>query len=114
MNNKVRRIAAIIGIVLILSMYLVSFISSFFATKYSYGLFIASVFSTIVIPIMIWWFITIYKWVHKNDKPVNPDEAGAPNNTEQTEIPDDATKENILNDTAEAEALGDAGENGQH
>lgn len=69
--NKVKRIAAIIGIILICSMYLISLLSAFFASEYSNGLFAASVFSTIVIPILIWWFLTIYKWVHKNDNKVN-------------------------------------------
>jgi hypothetical protein len=73
--NKVKRIAAIVGIVLIASMYLVSLLSAFFATKYSNGLFLASVFSTIVIPIIIWWYITIYKWVHKNDEPADAGDA---------------------------------------
>lgn len=72
--KRVKRIAAIVGIVLIASMYLISLLSAFFATKYSNGLFLASVFSTIVIPIMIWWFITIYKWVHRKDEPMEPGE----------------------------------------
>lgn len=67
--NKVKRIAAIIGIALILSLYVLSFISALIATPYSHGLFLASVFSTIVIPILLWWFLTIYKWVHRNDTP---------------------------------------------
>jgi uncharacterized BrkB/YihY/UPF0761 family membrane protein len=66
--NKVKRIAAIVGIVLIASMYIISFISAFVASEYSNGLFLASIFSTVVIPIMIYGFITIYKYVHKNDK----------------------------------------------
>lgn len=65
--NKGKRIAAIIGIILLASMYLISLLSAFFAKEYSGGLFLASLFSTLVIPILIWWFITIYKWVHKND-----------------------------------------------
>jgi len=71
--KKVKRISAIIGIVLIASMYIISLISAFFATKYAPGLFLASIFSTIVIPIMIYGFFTIYKYVHKNDEPENPD-----------------------------------------
>ncbi len=66
--NKVKRVAAITGIVLIASMYLISFLSSFFATEYSNGLFIASIFSTVVIPIIIWWFIAMYRWVHRNEE----------------------------------------------
>ncbi len=65
--SKVKRIAAIVGLVLIVSMYIISFLSALFATEYSYGLFMASIFSTIVIPIMIYMFITVYKWVHKKD-----------------------------------------------
>ena len=66
--SKVKRIAAIIGLVLIVSMYLISFLSALFATEYSYGLFMASIFCTIVIPIMIYLFIAVYKIVHKNDE----------------------------------------------
>jgi len=67
--NKVKRIAAFVGVALILSMYLISLISAIFATEQFPGLFLASVFSTIVIPIMIYLFIAVYKYVHKNDKP---------------------------------------------
>jgi Na+/melibiose symporter-like transporter len=66
--GKVKRIAAVIGIILIASLYLISFISAFFAKENAAGFFMASVFSTIVIPIMIYAYIAVYKHVHKNDK----------------------------------------------
>jgi large-conductance mechanosensitive channel len=66
--SKVKRIAAMIGLIFIVSMYLVSFLSALFATEYSYGLFMASIFSTIVVPIMIYLFIMVYKMVHKKDE----------------------------------------------
>ncbi|MFT4144529.1 MAG: hypothetical protein QM644_08720 [Mobilitalea sp.] len=65
--NKSRRIFAILGIVLLLSLILITFLSAFFAKENSNALFMASMFSMIVIPIMLWWFITVYKWVHKKD-----------------------------------------------
>jgi uncharacterized BrkB/YihY/UPF0761 family membrane protein len=67
--KKVKRTAALVGIILIASMYIISLISALFASEHAPGLFLASVFSTIVIPIMIYGFITIYKIVHKNDNP---------------------------------------------
>jgi hypothetical protein len=67
--KKVKRIAAMIGVILIASMYVISFVSALFASEYSNGLFLASIFSTVAIPIMIYAFITVYKIVHKNDKP---------------------------------------------
>lgn len=69
--NKVKRIAATIGIALIASMYIISFISAIFASEYANGMFLASIFSTVVIPIMIYGYITIYKYVHRNDNPEN-------------------------------------------
>ncbi len=71
--NKVKRISAIVGAVLIASMYLISLISAFFATEQAPGLFLASIFCTIVIPIMIYAFIMVYKLVHRNDAPQNLD-----------------------------------------
>lgn len=62
-----KRIASIIGIILILALYIISLISAIF-TRGRGGLFVASVFCAIVIPIMIWWFITVYKWVHRKSK----------------------------------------------
>lgn len=66
--SKTKRIAAIIGIVLILSMYLISFLSAIFATEYSHGLFMASIFCTIIIPLMIYMYIAVYKIVHRKDE----------------------------------------------
>jgi putative hydrolase of the HAD superfamily len=76
---NVKRIAAIIGIVLFACMFLVFILSAFFAKENSNSLFLASMFSIIVIPIVIWWFMIIYKWVHKNDIPRSTDDQ---NNTE--------------------------------
>ena len=65
--NKSKRVFAILGIVLLLSIIVITFISAFFAKENSNSLFMASLFSMIVIPIMLYWFIMIYKWVHKKD-----------------------------------------------
>jgi len=66
---NVKRIAAIVGIVLFAIMFVVFLLSAFLAKENSNGLFLASMFSIIVIPIMIWWFMVLYKWVHRNDAP---------------------------------------------
>lgn len=73
-EKKVKRIGSIIGIVLLLSMYVISFIVAFFATEAAPGLFLACAFSTVAIPIMIYLFIAAYKYVHRNDKAKDKDE----------------------------------------
>lgn len=66
--KKVKQISAIIGIAIIVAMYIVSLISSFFATEYAPGLFLASIFSTVVIPIMIYLFIMVYERVRGDNQ----------------------------------------------
>lgn len=89
MNKKVKRIAAIIGLVLFASLFLITFISAFFASEKAPGLFMASLFSAIVIPIMIWGFMLVYRLVHRNDPAVDPD-SEEPEPTDDTEVADEA------------------------
>lgn len=67
--NKVKRIASMIGVLLILSLFVLSLIAAIFAKKAAMGLFLSAIFSTIVIPIMIYGFIEVYKYVHRDDPP---------------------------------------------
>lgn len=83
MDKKVKRIAAIVGLVLFASLFLVTLISAFFASEKAPGLFFASLFSAIVIPIMIWGFIMVYRLVHRNDPTENPG-SEAPDATDDT------------------------------
>lgn len=86
--NKVKRIAAIVGLVLFVSIFVTLLISSFFATKESPGLFLASLFSALVIPIMIYMFIAVYKMVHKNDENADISEASEPEDDNESDITD--------------------------
>ena len=63
--KKVKRIAALTGVILIVSLILLTIISAFVATEYSYGLIMASLFSMIVIPLMIQMYIMVYRIFHK-------------------------------------------------
>lgn len=65
--NKTKRVAAMIGIIFIVSLYVFTFISAIFTTPYTKGLFTASIFSSFVIPVMIYAYMLVYKWVRKKD-----------------------------------------------
>ncbi len=67
--NKVKRIASLIGVLLILSLFILSLIAAIFAKESAKALFLSAIFSTLVIPIMIYGFIEVYKFVHRNDPP---------------------------------------------
>lgn len=67
-NSKAKRIGAVIGIIAILSLYVISFIIGvFFSDEYP-QLFMASVFLAVIIPIIIYCLVAVYKYVHKKDE----------------------------------------------
>ncbi len=65
MNTKVKRVFALIGVALLLSLYLITFISAIIQSEFFKNLFMASLYSTIIIPVFIYVGILIYKRVHK-------------------------------------------------
>jgi|GEM_PF-1942950 hypothetical protein len=68
--KKVKQISAIIGIALIVSMYVLTLITALLIPKYTSGLFTASLFSTFVVPVLIYSYMLIYKLVNKKDHTV--------------------------------------------
>lgn len=63
----VKRVAAWIGIGVIVLMYLVSAIAAVMARPEANGMFMASVVATIFVPVLLWIFIKLYEWAHKDD-----------------------------------------------
>lgn len=70
--KKTKRVAAMTGVILLVALYLLTLISAFFAKEYSGGLFLACLFSTFVIPVMIYAYMLIYRLVHKKDDVFSP------------------------------------------
>ncbi|MBB2181999.1 hypothetical protein H0486_03805 [Lachnospiraceae bacterium MD1] len=81
--KNVKRIASIIGLILLVSMYIISLIAAIFASEKAPGFFLASVFCTIVIPIMIYSFIAVYQYVHRDDKKPAEEESSSNDNEEE-------------------------------
>lgn len=65
--QKSKRILAIIGIVILVGLYVVSLISAFFATEASATLFKVSIFSTIIIPILIYIYMMLCRVFRPKD-----------------------------------------------
>ncbi len=72
--NKIKRTASIVGIVLLVSMYIISLITAIFASEHAPGMFLASIFCTVVIPILVYIFITLIKIVYQKNSPSYPEE----------------------------------------
>jgi len=97
-KDKIKRISAIIGIAAILSLYLTSLLLAIFASDKAPGLFLASVFCTVIIPIIIYCFIAVYDYVHKKAEPqyyTENDATDAENDQTTAKIEDTVTGNDV-------------------
>lgn len=65
--KKIKRILAIGGVVILLGMYILTFISAMFATPNTHSLFFGSIAATIIIPIFIYAYTLIYRVVFRKN-----------------------------------------------
>jgi len=62
-----KRIIAISGIVILVLLYVITLIAAVTDSTARMDFFRASVAATILIPVLLYIYIGVYKWVHKND-----------------------------------------------
>ena len=69
--KKVKRILAIIGIVLLVSLYVITIVLALTDDPNTMNAFRASVYCTFLVPVLIWAYTFIYKLLKNNysDKP---------------------------------------------
>ena len=61
--KRVKRILAVIGIVLLIAMYVAAFVSAFFKTPQAMALFKASLGATVMVPVVIYAYSLIYRGI---------------------------------------------------
>ncbi len=69
--SKMKRFLSLTGVVLLLALYLLTFILAIADNSASLQLFYASVVATILIPILIWGYTLIYRLFNKENKEDN-------------------------------------------
>ena len=70
-----KRVFALIGVALLLAMYIATFIFAMMKNPTADGWFKASVFCTLTIPILLYGYQLIYKYLKNRGTPIVPDEA---------------------------------------
>ena len=66
--KKFRQILAILGIILLAGMYIATIVCALSASENFMNMLMASIYATIVIPVLIWAITFIYKLTKKEDK----------------------------------------------
>ena len=64
--KKIRQIAAIIGIVLLVGMYLVAIIAALGKTENAQAIFRLAIYCTFVVPVIIYLLQLVYKLANRN------------------------------------------------
>lgn len=59
--KKIKQILAIIGVILLVSLYLTTLILAIFGNPNTMNLFFASIVATVVIPVLLWAYSMIYR-----------------------------------------------------
>lgn len=65
--KKVKRILASIGVIVLAGLYLSTLLCALFAKDNVMNVLMASIYATVVIPVLIWAYSFIYKLVKKDD-----------------------------------------------
>ena len=72
-----KRILAIAGIVLLVALYVVTFIFALLSNNKAFeGMFKASVYMTFVVPVMLYVYMMFYKLLHRDDEKNDDEENG--------------------------------------
>ena len=64
--KKVKQILAILGIVVLLSLYVITLVCAIVDNSNTMRMFQASIVASFIIPVLIWAYSFVYKMVRKN------------------------------------------------
>jgi dolichyl-phosphate-mannose--protein O-mannosyl transferase len=64
--KKVKQILAILGIIFLVSLYVITLICAIVDSSETMGMFKASIFASVVIPVLLWAYSFIYKLLSKD------------------------------------------------
>jgi len=66
--KKVKQILALVGVVVLIGLYVSTLICAVSSSENFMNLLMASIYATVIIPVLLWAYSFIYKLTRKNDK----------------------------------------------
>jgi dolichyl-phosphate-mannose--protein O-mannosyl transferase len=65
--KKIKQILALLGVLLLVSLYLITLLCAIFDNSNTMQLFQASILATIIIPVLLWAYSFIYRLLKNHD-----------------------------------------------
>lgn len=65
--KKIKQILAVLGVIFLVGLYVMTLIAAITDQSQTMSLFKASVFATVIIPVLIWAYSFIYKLITRKD-----------------------------------------------
>jgi amino acid transporter len=66
--KKMKQIMAIIVVILLISLYVITLLCAIFDPTQTMSWFRASIFATVVVPVLLWAYLLIYRLVTRRDE----------------------------------------------
>jgi Ca2+/H+ antiporter len=73
--KKFKQIAAILVVILLISLYVITLLCAIFDPTETMSWFRASIFATVIVPVLLWAYLLIYRLVTHKDKEENAAES---------------------------------------
>ncbi|MDE6905314.1 MAG: hypothetical protein K2P76_10330 [Lachnospiraceae bacterium] len=64
--KNLKRILALLGIILLAGLYLTSLVLALTSNAHTFDFFVASIAATVIIPILLWIYTAMYKYLAKH------------------------------------------------
>lgn len=64
--KNLKRISALLGIILLAGLYLTSLVLALTSNAHTFEFFVASIAATVIIPILLWIYTSMYKYLTKH------------------------------------------------
>lgn len=64
--KKVKQILALLGVIILIGLYVSTLVCALSSSENFMNLLMASIYATVIIPVLLWAYTLIYRLVHKD------------------------------------------------
>jgi amino acid transporter len=66
--KKLKQITAIVVVIILIGLYVITLLTAIFDPTETRSWFRASVFATVVVPVLLWAYLMLFRLIRKNDE----------------------------------------------